>query len=163
MYKVRNLTELCGLTVSVETFVAPKGSFQCKHCQGFGHTQRNCGHAPRCFACRGSHISGECPARPVQPLRCICGGNHTANYRGCVILKKAKADLAKQAPALGRRTAATSHPAASKAKRAGPSAEQKELGEGWSHVVRGGRVVKASSHYPIPNPPQPVSKAPKLP
>ena len=102
MSKVPNLTEFCGLRVSVETFVAPKGSFQCKHCQRFGHTQRNCGHAPRCVAYGGSHISGECPARSVQPLCCICGGNHTANYRGCVILKKAKAALAMQAPALGR-------------------------------------------------------------
>ena len=38
--KVRALTELCGLRVSVETFVAPKGPVQCKRCQRFGHTQR---------------------------------------------------------------------------------------------------------------------------
>jgi hypothetical protein len=35
--KVRSLTELCGLRVSVEKYVAPKGSLQCKRCQRFGH------------------------------------------------------------------------------------------------------------------------------
>ena len=77
--KVRALTELCGLRVSVETFVAPKGSVQCKRCQRFGHTQRNCGHEPRCVACVGAHFSGDCSDRPAQPLCCICGGNHRAN------------------------------------------------------------------------------------
>ena len=32
-----------------------------------------------------------------------------------------------------------------KAKRAEPSSEQESLGPGWSHVVRGGRIVKAAS------------------
>jgi hypothetical protein len=39
--KVRSITELCGLRVSVESYVAPKGPLQCKRCQRFGHTQRN--------------------------------------------------------------------------------------------------------------------------
>ena len=70
----------------------------------------------------------DCPSRPVQPLCCICGGNQTANYRGCVKWKKAKADLAKQAPTQGRRAAATSRAADPEAKRAGPSSEQMDLG-----------------------------------
>jgi hypothetical protein len=38
-----------------------------------------------------------------------------------------------------------------------------DLGEGWNHVVRGGRVVKATT-TPIPNPsPQTVTKAPEQP
>jgi hypothetical protein len=44
--KVRALNELCGLRVSVVSYVAPKGPLQCKLCQRFGHTQRNCGYAP---------------------------------------------------------------------------------------------------------------------
>jgi len=36
--KVRSLTELCGLRVSVESYVAPKGPLQCERCQRFGHT-----------------------------------------------------------------------------------------------------------------------------
>ena len=164
--KVRALIELCGLRVSVETFVAPKSPVPCKRCQHFGHKQRNCEHAPRCVACGVSHVSVDCPARPVQPLCCICGGNHTANYRSCVKWKVAKGALVKQAPALVCRTDATSHPAASKVKRTGSCAEQKDLGEGWNHVVRGGRVVKASSPSPLPKSPLNQSlrqpKCPKL-
>jgi len=35
-----------------------------------------------------------------------------------------------------------------------------DLGEGWSHVVRGGRIAKASAPKPIP---QPVTEAPTQP
>ena len=156
--KVRSITELCVLRVSVETYVSPKGPLQCKSCQRFGHTQRNCGHAPRFVACGGSHLSGDCPARPVQSRCCFCGGNHSANYRGCVKWKEARAAFAKQAPAQLRRPNSQGQPAAPKTKRAEPSAEQMGLGEGWSHVVRGWRVVKATT--PLP---KPASKAPKQP
>jgi hypothetical protein len=83
--RVRSLTELCGLRISVETYAAPKGPVQCKRCQRFGHTQRNCGHAPRCVACGGSHLPGDCPALLEQPQCCICGGNHTEeeDYGAC--------------------------------------------------------------------------------
>jgi len=56
--KVRSLTELCDLRVSVESYLVPKVPLQCKRCQRFGHPQRNCGYAPRCVACGGSHLSG---------------------------------------------------------------------------------------------------------
>jgi len=77
--KLRSLTELCGLRVSVESNLAPKGPLQCKRCQRFGHTQRNCGYEPRCVACGGSHLSGGCSTPREQPVCCGCGGNHTAN------------------------------------------------------------------------------------
>jgi hypothetical protein len=97
--KVRSLSELCGLGVSVETYVAPKAPLQCKRCQRFGHTQRNCGYTPRCVACGEPHPSGEC-STPRQQLKCCsCGGIHTANYRGCAKWKEAKATLAKRTPA----------------------------------------------------------------
>jgi hypothetical protein len=35
--KLRSLTELCGLRISVETYASPKGPVQCKRCQRFGH------------------------------------------------------------------------------------------------------------------------------
>jgi hypothetical protein len=138
--RLRFLTELCSLRVTVESYVAPKGPLQCKRCQRFGHTQRNCGHAPRCFACWGSHLSGDCPAPRGQPQCCSCGSDHTANYRGCIKWKEAKAALAKRAPERSRKSTATGKPAAPKAKRAKPSAEQMDLGEVWSHVIRGGEL-----------------------
>jgi len=39
--EVRSITELCGLRVSVESYLTPKGPLQCRRCQRFGHTQRN--------------------------------------------------------------------------------------------------------------------------
>ena len=42
VYKVRSFTDLCGLRVSVESYMAPNGPLQCKRCKRFGHTQRNC-------------------------------------------------------------------------------------------------------------------------
>jgi hypothetical protein len=53
MTKVRSLNEFCGLRVTVELYVAPEGPLQCKRCQRFGKTQRNCGHTPRYVACGG--------------------------------------------------------------------------------------------------------------
>jgi hypothetical protein len=146
--KVHSLTELCGMRVSVESYVAPKGSLQCKRCQCFGHTQRNCSYATRCVACGGSHLFGGCSTPRKQPLCCGCGGDHTANYWGCVKWKEAKSALANQAPDRGRKSAATAHPTAPKEQGAGPSAEQMDLGEGWNHVVRGS-VVKATTPSPL--------------
>jgi len=57
--KVRSLTELREMQVSVETHIAPKGPFQRKGCQRFGHTQRYCDYEPRCVACGEAHLSGE--------------------------------------------------------------------------------------------------------
>jgi hypothetical protein len=157
--RVRSLTELCGLRLSVESYVAPKGPPHCKRCQRFGHTHHNCGYAPRCVACGGSHFSGGCSNPREQPQCCGCGGNHTASYRGCVKWKEAKAALTKQAPERPGKSAATDRPVAPKAQRAGPTVEQMDLGEGWNHIVRG-RVVKATNPPPNSNPsPQPVTEA----
>jgi hypothetical protein len=118
--RVRSVTEICGFRVTVETYVAPKGPLKCKRCQRFGHTQRNCGHVPRCVGCVGSHLSGECPVPRGQPQYCSCGGDHTANYWGCVKWKEARAALAKRAPERGPKSTITGKSPAPK-KRSGPS------------------------------------------
>jgi len=61
--RVRSITELCGLRISVKLYLPPKGPMQRKRCQRFGHTQRNCGYAPRCVACGGSQLSCGCSTR----------------------------------------------------------------------------------------------------
>jgi len=100
----------------------------------------------------GSHLSGGCSTTREQIKCCGCWGNHTAIYRGCVNWKEAKAAIAKQAPERGRKSVAIGKPAAPKAQRVGPSAEQMDLDEGWNHF-RGGRVVKATATPPTkPNP-----------
>ena len=93
---VCSITQIFELRVTVETYTAPKGPLQCKRCQRFGHTQRNCGYAPRCVASRETRLSGEC-STPKEQLKCCgCGGNHTGNYRGCGKWKESKAALARR-------------------------------------------------------------------
>jgi len=93
-------------------------------------------------------LAGECSTSREQPQRCGCAGNHTANYRGCVEWKEAKAALAKQAPERSRKSLATGQPAAPNDQRAGPFAEQKYLRKGWNHVVRGGVSSRLPRHPP---------------
>ena len=89
--KLRSISQVYGLRVTVETYTAPKRPLQCKRCQRFGHTQLNCGYSPRCVTCGETHNSGEC-STPKEQLKCCgCGVNHTANYRGCGKWKDAKA------------------------------------------------------------------------
>ena len=57
----------------------------------FGHTQSNCGHAPRYVACGGSHISDRCSTPWDLPQCRGYGENHTANYGVCVERKEANA------------------------------------------------------------------------
>jgi hypothetical protein len=130
----------------VETYNAPKGPLQCKCCQRFGHTQRNCGYAPRCVACGDEHPSGKC-FTPKQQLKCCsCGGNHTTNYRGCSKWKEAKAAAAKRAQGeRSRKDGVSTRLPAPRLAPAKPSPKQEKLGSGWNHVVRGGRVVKAQA------------------
>jgi hypothetical protein len=66
------------LHISVQC--APKGPLQCKRCRRFGHTQRNCGYAPRCVACGHARPSETCVTSKQQLKCCSCGGNHTGNY-----------------------------------------------------------------------------------
>jgi hypothetical protein len=107
--KLRSLTELCDLRVSVEMYIAPKGPLQWKHCQCFSLTQHNCSYAPRCVACGETHLSEECSTSQQQLECCSFGGNHTAHYRGCVKWKEAKAALTKQMSVEGSKGAV--HPA----------------------------------------------------
>jgi hypothetical protein len=153
--QVRSLSELCGLRVSVETHIAPEGPVQCKRWHLFGHMQRNCGYVPRCVACRETHLSGEC-STPKQQLKCCsCGGNHTANYRGFSKWKEAKAALTRQVPYQRTRTSgAAVQLAAKRAVTPQPSTKQDSLGPGWNHVVRGGRVVKATLPRSVTGAPQ---------
>ena len=129
--KLRSITQLCGLRVTVETYTAPKGPLQCIRRQRFGHTQRKCGYAPRCVACGEAHHSGECSIPKEQLKCCSCGGNHTANYRGCANWKDAKAALARRAPAGPvTRSGAPSGEVRKAPTLPQPSAEQLSLGDG---------------------------------
>jgi hypothetical protein len=156
--KVRSFTELCGLQVTMETYVAPKGPLQCKRCQRLGQTQRYCCYALRCFACGEAHFSGECSA-PQQQLKCCSGGgNHTANYRGCAKWKEGKAALARKARVERNKADVTAN--APKEKEVEPSAEQKSRGPSWNHVVSGDLIIKAATPRTPKPAPGPVPESP---
>jgi hypothetical protein len=125
---VRSLTELYDLQIKVETYNAPKGHLQCKHCQHFGHTQRNCGYAPRCVACEDANPSWNCVTLKQQLKCCICGGKHTAKYRGCSKWVKAKTAAAKPTQ--------VEHLPAPKAAPITLPPEQEKLGPGEKHILR---------------------------
>jgi hypothetical protein len=90
--KMRALTSLCGLRVTVDTYRAPKGPMQCKNCQRFGHTKHNCGYPPRCVVYGGPHVSDGKYMVAQKQKRCAnCNSNHTANYCGCSKWKECRA------------------------------------------------------------------------
>ena len=103
VYKVRSLTEFCGLRVSVASYLAPKGPLQCMRCHGFGRTQQNCRYAPRCVAFRCYHLTGGCSKPREQPACCGCGGNNTANYCDCVKWKEWMAAIQCKRPSAAER------------------------------------------------------------
>jgi hypothetical protein len=85
---------------------------QCFNCQKWGHSSVNCGLPTRCVKCTDSHAKGNCPrvSREGDPKCCNCGGNHSANHRGCPAFKKHLEDLIarqKKASVIVRRSAAS--------------------------------------------------------
>ncbi|KAL4097036.1 hypothetical protein QTP88_021876 [Uroleucon formosanum] len=64
------------------------GPPQCHTCQNYGHTKNDCGHEPRCVKCRENHYSEDCTKNKNSPPKCaLCQGAHTANFKGCPVLK----------------------------------------------------------------------------
>jgi len=82
--KVRSLAEICGLRLSAESYVAPKRPLQCKPASASAKRSVTEVTQHRCVACVGFHLSRGCSTPRGQPQGCGCGGNYTANYRGCV-------------------------------------------------------------------------------
>lgn len=66
------------------------GVAQCKNCQLFGHSARNCNHQYRCVKCTEQHMPGQCPrtinkqiAEQTPPSCVNCNAEHPANFKGC--------------------------------------------------------------------------------
>ena len=105
---MRSITELCGLRVSVDSYLAPRAHCNTSSARA-SDTQRNCEYIPRCVACGGSQIFGGCSTL-TSSLCCGCGGNHTANYRGGIKWKEAKAALANKRPSVSERKPPQANP-----------------------------------------------------
>lgn len=57
---------------------------QCPRCQDYRHSKWYCAHPPRCVRYVGFHLTTACTQLKEKPPNCtLCGGNHTASYRGC--------------------------------------------------------------------------------
>lgn len=80
---------------------------QCKNCQLFGHSARNCNHKYRCVKCQDNHLPGNCPRSLDQqltnetPPACVnCKAiGHPANFRGCPYYTQILQRKQKQVPA----------------------------------------------------------------
>ena len=60
---------------------------QCYRCQRIGHTAKGCRAKIRCMVCSGEHVKEVCTANEEKCAN--CGGNHKANAKGCIHIKKA--------------------------------------------------------------------------
>lgn len=65
---------------------------QCTNCQKYGHTKNFCNKSPVCVKCAGNHKTLDCPNKENNNnIKCaLCGENHTANYKGCMVYKTLK-------------------------------------------------------------------------
>ncbi|GBP92154.1 Nucleic-acid-binding protein from transposon X-element [Eumeta japonica] len=83
----KNLSKVCGLSgITVEPPYKKGGPGQCHRCQNYGHAAAHCYAQPRCVKCTVPHWTKECTRTresEEKPSCVLCGGDHTANYKGC--------------------------------------------------------------------------------
>lgn len=88
--------------ITVEEPHKRNGPVQCNNCQEFGHTKTYCTLRTVCVICGELHHSSVCSKKSQNDRNLVkcsnCQGNHTANYRGCVVYKnlKQRLDIRKQ-------------------------------------------------------------------
>jgi len=104
----------------------------------------------------GSHLSGDCSTPQEQTHCCGYGGNQTANFRGCVKWKEAKAAISKQTPDCGRR-ASPMPPCRSESQSGRPQCRGDGPGRGVES--RSPWWACCQGHYPIIPIPNPLSQS----
>lgn len=83
---IYNIKSIFQCIVDVEARRKPGNIPQCHRCQEFGHTRNYCFKQPKCVKCGKEHITKNCTKVKTDPPTCAnCGGNHPANYRGCMV------------------------------------------------------------------------------
>lgn len=66
----------------------PLGPPQCHSCQTYGHTCSHCRLPPHCVQFESNRFANNCTKTREEPAKCAnCGGNHTANNKGCQTFK----------------------------------------------------------------------------
>lgn len=97
--EIYQLHSLLHMQIKVEAPRPHKIITQCHRCQRFGHTKAYCTLPEVCVKCGENHAWDKCPKLREDKPRCgLCGGEHTANYKGCSEYKKVQAARSKQQP-----------------------------------------------------------------
>lgn len=91
VHPIYKLQYLLHRRISVDEPHKRWGPVQCQNCQEYGHTKKYCVLQTVCVVCGDLHQTSKCSVRTQELKKCSnCGGNHTANYRGCPIYKNLK-------------------------------------------------------------------------
>lgn len=86
--KIYELDSMLYCRIKVEPPRKKNEILQCKRCQSLGNTQNYCQRQAVCVKCGEKHHSTECEKPKIAPCKCVnCGGNHTANWKGCPVYK----------------------------------------------------------------------------
>ncbi len=92
--KIYDLKYLLSSKIQFESPKPRRDPVQCKRCQSYGHTRAYCTRPPICVKCGDDHDTSVCRKGKDEPAHCgLCGGAHTANYRGCEEYKKYSARI----------------------------------------------------------------------
>jgi hypothetical protein len=57
------LSNLCHISIKVESYKSQNTLTQCYNCQKFGHVWANCKQPARCLCCGGGHLHRHCPEK----------------------------------------------------------------------------------------------------
>lgn len=83
-----HLNALLNTKIKIEEPYKKREIIQCINCQEYGHSKTYCAYPSRCVRCNSNHSTSACNKTSDQPPVCVlCGGDHTANYRGCQVHK----------------------------------------------------------------------------
>ena len=81
---------LLNTRINVEALEPKVSIAQCQRCQAYGHTKTYCTLPPIGVKCGNEHLTPVCSKKPEDKPHCgLCGGDHTANYWGCLLYKAA--------------------------------------------------------------------------
>jgi len=85
---IYDLKFLCNMKIIVEAPRKKNHIVQCTWCQFYGHTNSYCSRPHVCVNCGDEHNTTLCTKDPAAPATCaLCGGEHPASYKGCIIYK----------------------------------------------------------------------------
>lgn len=94
VHPIYKLQYLLHRRISVDEPHKRWGPIQCQNCQEYGHTKKYCVLQTVCVVCGDLHQTTSCPVKAQEEKKCSnCGGNHTANYRGCPVYKNLRKKL----------------------------------------------------------------------